>query len=141
MEEIIKNHGPESIIPYSYLGNQGLVHGLNGGDAFLIKWGPPFVKEHFAAKVHAQHGWSTIGPTAGLDRSYIHSKYIVIWACNSIGTNLHHWAIVQDAKKNGAKVVVIDFISQELLNRLIGILNQNRVPMELCNGTNKLHNL
>ena len=52
---------------------------------------------------------STIGPTAGLDpESYIHSKYIVIWACNSISTNLHHWAIVNDAKKKGAKVVVID---------------------------------
>ena len=52
---------------------------------------------------------STIGPTAGLDpESYIHSKYIVIWACNSVSTNLHHWAIVNDAKKKGAKVVVID---------------------------------
>ena len=40
--------------------------------------------------------------------SYIHSKYIVIWAFNSVSTNLHHWAIVQDAKKKGLKVVVID---------------------------------
>ena len=51
----------------------------------------------------------TVGPTAGLDPdSYIHSKYIVIWACNSVSTNLHHWAIVKDAQKKGAKVVVID---------------------------------
>ncbi|WP_164225827.1 molybdopterin-dependent oxidoreductase, partial [Stenotrophomonas maltophilia] len=35
-------------------------------------------------------------------------KYIVIWACNSVSTNLHHWAIVKDAQKKGAKVVVID---------------------------------
>ena len=32
----------------------------------------------------------------------------MIWACNSVSTNLHHWAIVNDAKKKGAKVVVID---------------------------------
>ena len=52
---------------------------------------------------------STVGPTAGLDpESYVHSKYIVIWACNSVSTNLHHWTIVKDAKKMGAKVVVID---------------------------------
>ena len=51
----------------------------------------------------------TVGPTAGLDpESYIHSKYIVIWACNSVSTNLHHWAIVKDAQRAGAKVVVID---------------------------------
>ena len=48
-------------------------------------------------------------PDRGLDpESYIHSKYIVIWACNSVSTNLHHWAIVRDAQKLGAKVVVID---------------------------------
>ena len=34
-KEIIEEHGPQAIMPYSYLGNQGLVHGLNGGDAFF----------------------------------------------------------------------------------------------------------
>ena len=63
------------------------------------------MKEHFVEKVHAQRGFSTIGPTTGLDpESYIHSKYIVIWACNSVSTNLHHWAIVQDAKKKELKL-------------------------------------
>ena len=53
----------------------------------------------------AFHDWAH----SGVDpESYIHSKYIVIWACNSVSTNLHHWAIVQDAKKKGAKVVAID---------------------------------
>ena len=32
---IIDEHGPQAIVPYSYLGHQGLVHGLNGGDAFF----------------------------------------------------------------------------------------------------------
>ena len=108
-KKIIKNHGPESIIPYSYLGNQGLVHGLNGGDAFFNKMGATVCERTFCGEGSCTAWLSTIGPTAGLDpESYIHSKYIVIWACNSISTNLHHWAIVQDAKKNGAKVVVID---------------------------------
>jgi anaerobic selenocysteine-containing dehydrogenase len=50
-----------------------------------------------------------VGPTAGVDpESFIHSKYIIIWACNSVSTNLHHWHIVKEAQKKGAKVVVID---------------------------------
>ena len=32
----------------------------------------------------------------------------MIWACNSISTNLHHWPFVLEAQKRGAKVVVID---------------------------------
>jgi anaerobic selenocysteine-containing dehydrogenase len=51
----------------------------------------------------------TVGPTAGVDpESFIHAKYIIIWACNSVSTNLHHWHIIKEAQKKGAKVVVID---------------------------------
>ena len=39
---------------------------------------------------------------------YIHAKFIIIWACNSVSTNLHHWHIIKEAQKNGSKVVVID---------------------------------
>ena len=108
-KEIIKEYGPQAIIPYSYLGNQGLVHGLNGADAFFNKMGATVCERTFCGEGSCTAYLSTVGPTAGTDvESYIHSKYIVIWACNSISTNLHHWAIVQDAKKKGAKVVVID---------------------------------
>ena len=32
----------------------------------------------------------------------------MIWGCNSISTNIHHWHIVKEAQRRGAKVVVID---------------------------------
>jgi len=106
---IIEEYGPQAIMPYSYLGHQGLVHGLNGGDAFFNKMGATVCERTFCGEGSCTAWLTTVGPTAGLDvESYIHSKYIVLWACNSVSTNLHHWAIVQDAKKKGAKVVVID---------------------------------
>ena len=108
-KEIIKEYGPQAIMPYSYLGNQGLVHGLNGADAFFNKMGATVCERTFCGEGSCTAYLTTVGPTAGLDvESYIHSKYIVIWACNSISTNLHHWAVIKDAKKKGAKVVVID---------------------------------
>ena len=107
--KIIDEYGPQAILPFSYLGNQGLVHGLNGGDSFFNKLGATVCERTFCGEGSCTAWLSTVGPTAGVDpESYIHSKYIVIWACNSVSTNLHHWAIVQDAKKKGAKVVVID---------------------------------
>ena len=107
--KIIDEYGPQAILPFSYLGNQGLVHGLNGGDSFFNKLGATVCERTFCGEGSCTAWLTTIGPTAGVDpESYIHSKYIVIWACNSVSTNLHHWAIVQDAKKKGAKVVVID---------------------------------
>jgi anaerobic selenocysteine-containing dehydrogenase len=108
-KKIIDEDGPQAIVPYSYLGNQGLVHGLNGGDSFFNRMGATVTERTFCGEGSCTAWLTTVGPTAGVDpESYIHSKYIVIWACNSVSTNLHHWAIVQDAQKKGAKVVVID---------------------------------
>lgn len=106
---IIDEYGPQAIIPYSYLGHQGLVHGLNGGDAFFNKMGATVCERTFCGEGSCTAWLLTVGPTAGVDpESYIHSKYIVVWGCNSVSTNLHHWHIIKDAQKKGAKVVVID---------------------------------
>lgn len=106
---IIAEHGSQSIIPYSYLGHQGLVHGLNGGDAFFAKLGATVLERTFCGEGSATAWALTHGPSGGVDpESFVHSKYIIIWGCNSVSTNLHHWHFVEEARKKGAKVVVID---------------------------------
>lgn len=108
-QAIIDEDGPQAIAPYSYLGHQGLVHGLNGGDAFFNRMGATVMERTFCGEGSATAWLLTYGPSGGMDpESFIHSKYIVIWACNSVSTNLHHWHVVKDAQKAGAKVVVID---------------------------------
>jgi len=106
---IIDEYGAEAIIPYSYLGHQGLVNGLNGGDAFFNRLGATVCERTFCGEGAATAWLLTHGPSGGLDpESFVHASYIVLWACNSISTNLHHWHIIQDARKRGARVVVID---------------------------------
>ena len=108
-QQIIKEDGPQAIMPNSYLGNQGLVHGLNGGDAFFARLGATVTERTFCGEGSATAWLLTLGPTAGVDpESFIHAKYIIVWACNSVSTNLHHWHIIKEAQKKGAKVVVID---------------------------------
>ncbi len=108
-QAIIDEHGPQAIVPYSYLGHQGLVHGLNGGDSFFNRLGATVMERTFCGEGAATAWLLTMGPSGGMDpESFIHSKYIIIWACNSVSTNLHHWHVVKDAQKRGAKVIVID---------------------------------
>ena len=108
-KKIIAEDGPQAIMPNSYLGHQGLVHGLNGGDAFFNRMGATVTERTFCGEGSCTAWLMTVGPTAGVDpESFIHSNYIVIWACNSASTNLHHWAIVKKAQAKGAKIVVID---------------------------------
>lgn len=106
---IIAEDGAQAIAPYSYLGHQGLVHGLNGGDSFFARMGATVMERTFCGEGSATAWLMTYGPSGGMDpESFVHSEYIVIWACNSVSTNLHHWHVVKDAQKAGAKVVVID---------------------------------
>jgi len=108
-KDIIARYGSQAIMPYSYLGNEGLVQGLTAGDAFFNRLGSTVNEKTFCASGSSTAWLLTVGPTGGVDpESFIHSRYIVIWACNSISTNLHHWPFVLEAQKRGAKIVVID---------------------------------
>lgn len=106
---IIDQDGPNAILPYSYLGTEGILNGLNAGDAFFNKMGASVSERTFCDSAAISAFFMTCGPTAAIDpESFVHSKYIILWAINTISTNLHHWPFIAEAQKKGAKVVVID---------------------------------
>src|SRR5215813_14848616 len=106
---IISKYGPTAILPYSYLGTEGILNGLNVGDAFFNRLGATISERTFCDSGSCTAYFMTIGPSPGMDpESFKHSKYIVLWACNTISTNLHHWPFIAEAKTRGAKVVVVD---------------------------------
>jgi len=107
--EIIATYGSQAIMPQSYLGNMGLVQGINSGDPFFNRLGTTVNEKTYCTSGSSTAWLLTHGPTGGVDpESFVHCKYIVIWACNTISTNLHHWPFVLEAQKRGAKVVVVD---------------------------------
>ncbi len=107
--QLIKEHGAKSILPYSYLGTQGILNGLSVGDPFFNKLGSTITERTFCDSGANTAYTMTLGPTAAVDpESFVHSKYIILWACNTLSTNSHHWPFILKAKKKGAKVIVID---------------------------------
>jgi anaerobic selenocysteine-containing dehydrogenase len=108
-KSIIAEHGAQAILPYSYLGTQGIINGLNVGDPLFNKLGATVAERTFCDSGSCTAYMMTIGPTPGVDpESFVHSKYIILWACNTLGTNSHHWPFIEQARKAGAKLVVID---------------------------------
>jgi anaerobic selenocysteine-containing dehydrogenase len=106
---IIDQHGPTAILPYSYLGTEGLLNGLNAGDAFFNRLGATVSERTFCDSAAISAFFMSCGPTAAIDpESFVHSRYIVLWAINTISTNLHHWPFIAEAQRRGAKVVVVD---------------------------------
>ncbi|GEL40445.1 molybdopterin oxidoreductase [Methylorubrum extorquens] len=106
---IIETHGAEAILPYNYLGNEGVVQGLTVGDAFFNRLGATVAEKTFCGSGSCTAWLLTVGPTNGTDpMSFAQSKLIVIWGCNSVSTNIHHWHVVKEAQRHGARVIVID---------------------------------
>jgi anaerobic selenocysteine-containing dehydrogenase len=105
----IAEAGPRAILPYSYLGTQGLVNGLTVGDPFFNKLGATVSERTFCDSGASTAYIMTVGPTPGMDpESFQHSKLIILWACNMLSTNAHMWPFVEKAQRNGAKLIVID---------------------------------
>jgi anaerobic selenocysteine-containing dehydrogenase len=108
-KDIITRHGPTAILPYSYLGTQGLINGLTVGDPFFNRLGATVSERTFCDAGASTAYIMTLGPTPGMDpESLQHSRLIILWACNVLSTNAHLWPFIDKARKNGAKVVVID---------------------------------
>lgn len=106
---IIKADGPTAILPYSYLGTQGIVNGLTVGDPFFNQLGATISERTFCDSGASTAYVMTVGPTPGMDpESLAHSRFIILWACNLLSTNAHLWPFVDQARKQGAKLVVID---------------------------------
>lgn len=106
---IIDEFGGQAILPYSYLGTEGIINGLSVGDPFFHRLGATVSERTFCDSGATTAYLMTLGPAAGIDpESFVHSRYIILWACNVRSTNLHLWPFIEEARSRGAKVVVID---------------------------------
>jgi len=108
-KQIINDYGSEAIMPSSYLGHEGLLNGLTVGDAFFNRLGSTIAERTFCISCTSTAYLMTYGPTHGTDPdTFSHSQYIILWGCNALSTNVHLWPFIKEARKNGARLVVID---------------------------------
>jgi len=107
--QIIREYGAQAILPCSYAGHEGLLNGINVGDAFFNRLGASISERTFCISSTSLAYLMTCGPSHGTDPdTFSHSQYIILWGCNALSTNVHLWSFIQAARKNGAKLVVID---------------------------------
>ncbi len=108
-KDLIDMHGPESILPYSFYGNMGNLSAEGMDRRFFHKLGASML-ERSICNAAGSIGYSyTMGGSFGTDpEETIHTKLFIMWGINAVSTNMHQVTLAQQARKNGAKVVVID---------------------------------
>ena len=108
-QEIIARWGAEAILPYSSAGVQGLVQQASLDMRLFGSMGASGLDRNICGAVASAGMTTTMGTGTGIDpEDIIHSRLIVLWGTNTIVTNLHYWPLVTEARRRGARLIVID---------------------------------
>ena len=108
-EGIIRQHGPEAILPYSYGGNLGVLNGGAMDRRFFHRLGASQLDRTICSAAGEAGILSVYGRKLGTEpEQFRHSKLIVAWGANIHGNNVHLWPFIEEARRNGGKLVVID---------------------------------
>ncbi|HZT88233.1 MAG TPA: molybdopterin-dependent oxidoreductase [Stellaceae bacterium] len=106
---IIAEDGPLALLGYAYSAHQGqLNRGLVLGLFHAL--GTSRLIAGTVCDTCCETAWDmTVGPIGGADpESVVHSDLVVAWGADLVATNVHFWAKVEEARRRGVKVVVID---------------------------------
>ena len=107
--KIIAEHGPEAILPYSYGGTLGALNGASMDRRFFHRLGASQLERTICSDAGEVGLQSVIGAKLGTEpEQFAHSRYIIAWASNIHGNNVHLWPFIEEARRKGAKLVVID---------------------------------
>ncbi|HWI63481.1 MAG TPA: molybdopterin oxidoreductase family protein [Symbiobacteriaceae bacterium] len=106
---VISEYGPEAILPYSYAGTIGLLQFGSMDRRFFYKLGASRLARTICASAGGEAILSTLGVKQGPDpEDMAEAKLIVVWGVNVTSSNTHQWPIIQEARRRGAQLVVID---------------------------------
>ncbi len=107
--QVIDQHGPQAILPYSYAGNMGLLSYGSMDRRFFNALGASLLDRTICASAGTAGLKSTIGKTMGFDpEAVVHARFIVAWGANIVSSNVHLWPFIEEARRRGARLVAID---------------------------------
>ena len=125
LTDLSATHGPEAILPYSYAGTMGYLNGGGMDRRFFHRFGASRLDRTICSAAGAAGLMATLGFRYGTEpEQFSKSRLIIAWGANVLGTNVHLWPFIVEARRKGAKFYVIDPIKNRtgrLADRHFGI--------------------
>jgi molybdopterin guanine dinucleotide-containing S/N-oxide reductase-like protein len=107
--QVSQEFGPEAILPYSYGGTLGTLNGGSMDRSFFHRLGASQLERAICTAAGEAGLKSVIGVKLGTEpEQFPRSRYIIAWGANIHGNNVHLWPFIEEARRAGAKLVVID---------------------------------
>jgi anaerobic selenocysteine-containing dehydrogenase len=106
----ITTHGRQSVMPFNYAGPHGELAGASMDRRFFYKLGATLLdRGPLCGGVRGAAYASMFGGAPGMPpEQAVHADLIVVWCNNVTISNLHLARIIKKARKNGAKLIVVD---------------------------------
>lgn len=109
LTKIAAEFGGEAVLPYSYAGTMGLLNNASMDRRFFHRLGASRLDRTICSSTGAAGLVAAMGSRYSLDtEAFAQAKFIIAWGMNIHGTNVHLWPFIVEARRAGAKFVVID---------------------------------
>jgi molybdopterin guanine dinucleotide-containing S/N-oxide reductase-like protein len=109
LKETAERFGPESILPYSYAGTIGKLGYGSMDRRFFHRLGASQLDRTICSEAGGV-AWNLVyGKKLGTPtENFRMAKLVLAWGANIHGNNVHLWPFVEQARRNGARLIVID---------------------------------
>jgi anaerobic selenocysteine-containing dehydrogenase len=102
-------HGGESILPYSYMGTQGALQGGSIAHRLMNALGACELERTICATAGIAGVVATHGVSPEVDaEQWPHARFLLVWGWNPLSTAPHLWRKLLEARRAGARLVVVD---------------------------------
>lgn len=116
--DMSRKFGPEAILPYSYSGTLGVLNNASMDRRLWNRLGASRLARTICSVAGGEALNLTLGTKMGYDpEAMVRAKLIIVWGLNVLSTNVHQWPILEEARRNGATIVVIDPFRHETARR------------------------
>lgn len=106
---IAAEFGPESILPYSYAGTIGQLGYGSMDRRFFYRLGASQLDRTICSTAGGEALVSVYGVKLGpAPEDFADAGLIIVWGGNVHGNNVHLWPFIEEARRAGARVIVID---------------------------------
>jgi anaerobic selenocysteine-containing dehydrogenase len=104
-----EEYGSESILPYSYAGTMGLLNGSGMDRRFFHRLGASRLDRTICSAAGSAALEASFGARYGTEpEQFARSRLILAWGANILGTNVHLWPFIVEARRRGARFYTID---------------------------------
>lgn len=109
LQDAARQSGAESILPYSYAGTMGVLNNAGMDRRFFHRLGASRLDRTICSVAGNAGINEALGLRYGTEpEQFPHARLIIAWGANILGTGVHLWPFIVEARRRGARFYTID---------------------------------